>query len=339
MKRLILALMLIGSVGYTATRLPNSGLANMTQSTFKGRAASSGTGVPVDLSATQATAILNTFTQTLKGLVPAPSTLNGYFLKDDGTWAAAGGLSDGDKGDVTVSGTGATFTIDSGVVTNAKQADMTQATIKGRASGAGTGAPTDLTATQATAILNAFTGDSGSGGLKGLVPAPSSGDASKVLTGDGNWTSSSITAPRSYIWVDGGNGHGGSSSGEDKIRNYSNVRVSTGTAITRTARTTTAGDKYTINEDGLYTLTVADTRSSGNENFGFSVNVSSTTTNITSLTYANGYRGTTFVGTGEYASISVTLYLASGDVVRVHDDGGLDGNSARTFFTIVKVNN
>lgn len=39
------------------------------------------------------------------------------------------------------------------VVTNVEAADMAQATIKGRASGAGTGDPTDLTGTQAVAIL------------------------------------------------------------------------------------------------------------------------------------------------------------------------------------------
>lgn len=42
-------------------------------------------------------------------------------------------------------------------VTNAKLANMAQATIKGRASGAGTGVPVDLTSTQATAILDAAT--------------------------------------------------------------------------------------------------------------------------------------------------------------------------------------
>lgn len=45
-------------------------------------------------------------------------------------------------------------TINDGTITNAKLADMMQATIKGRAGGAGTGAPVDLTATQARAILN-----------------------------------------------------------------------------------------------------------------------------------------------------------------------------------------
>lgn len=44
--------------------------------------------------------------------------------------------------------------IDAEAATNAKLANMAQATIKGRADGAGTGAPVDLTATQARAILN-----------------------------------------------------------------------------------------------------------------------------------------------------------------------------------------
>lgn len=46
-----------------------------------------------------------------------------------------------------------------------------------------------LTNTQVTALLNVFTGDSGAGGIKGLVPAPASGDASKFLRGDGTWAS------------------------------------------------------------------------------------------------------------------------------------------------------
>ncbi|MBA1141764.1 DUF2793 domain-containing protein [Mesorhizobium neociceri] len=99
-----------------------------------------------------------------------------------------GSVSDGDKGDITVSSTGTVWTIDNDVVTNAKAANMATATIKGRTT-AGTGDPEDLTATQATAILNAMVGDSGSGGTKGLAPAPASGDAAaqKYLKADGTW--------------------------------------------------------------------------------------------------------------------------------------------------------
>lgn len=77
------------------------------------------------------------------------------------------------------------------VLTNdSRLANMVQATIKGRAAGAGTGAPQDLTAAQATAIMNAMVGDSGSGGTKGLVPAPAAGDAaaSKFLKADATWS-------------------------------------------------------------------------------------------------------------------------------------------------------
>lgn len=71
-------------------------------------------------------------------------------------------------------------------ITNANLASMPTQTFKGRTT-AGTGAPEDLTATQATAILNVFGPDLGSGGVKGLVPATLPGDGTKFLMGDGTW--------------------------------------------------------------------------------------------------------------------------------------------------------
>lgn len=100
-------------------------------------------------------------------------------------------VADGNYGDIAVSGSGAVWTVDNNVVTNAKLAQVATATFKGRTT-AGTGNAEDLTATQATALLNAF-----SSTLKGLVP-PSGGGTASYLRADGTWTAAitptSVTA-------------------------------------------------------------------------------------------------------------------------------------------------
>lgn len=90
------------------------------------------------------------------------------------------GVTDGDKGDISVSGGGAAWSIDNNVVTNAKLADMATASFKGRTT-AGSGDPEDLTGTQATALLDTFTS-----GAKGLAPA-SGGGTTNFLRADGSW--------------------------------------------------------------------------------------------------------------------------------------------------------
>lgn len=130
---------------------------------------------------------IGTATSNISTLTTNLATLDSNAVKDGDS--AGGGLT-GTYPNPTLAANAVTTTaITDANVTNAKLADMAQSTIKGRASGAGTGVPTDLSATQATALLNALVGDSGSGGTKGLVPAPSSGDAAagKFLKADATW--------------------------------------------------------------------------------------------------------------------------------------------------------
>lgn len=84
-------------------------------------------------------------------------------------------------------------------IANASLSNMAAHTIKGNNTGS-PAAPSDLTATQVTAELNQFVGDSGSGGLKGLVTAPVTGDATKFLKGDGTWSTITVTGMPGTNW-------------------------------------------------------------------------------------------------------------------------------------------
>lgn len=95
-------------------------------------------------------------------------------------------------GDLT--GTYPAPTVANNAITNAKLADMAQATLKGRASGAGTGDPTDLTANQVRTILaNVFQGrfTTGTVDLNQATPTPIPITAEDFK--DSNYTHSNVT--------------------------------------------------------------------------------------------------------------------------------------------------
>jgi hypothetical protein len=66
--------------------------------------------------------------------------------------AGGGGVTDGDKGDITVTASGATWTIDNDVVTDAKLRNSAATSVIGRA-GSGTGDPADIAATVDSHVL------------------------------------------------------------------------------------------------------------------------------------------------------------------------------------------
>jgi hypothetical protein len=89
-------------------------------------------------------------------------------------------------GDATLASNG-TLTIANAAVTLAKMANLAANSFLGNNTGS-PATPIALTVAQATAALNAMVGDTGSGGTKGLVPAPAAGDAAKFLNGAGGYS-------------------------------------------------------------------------------------------------------------------------------------------------------
>jgi hypothetical protein len=85
-----------GSTAITTTiganKVTNSMLSQVATATFKGRT-TAGTGDVEDLTGTQATALLDAFSSTLKGLAPASGGGSTNFLRADGSWAAPVGTT------------------------------------------------------------------------------------------------------------------------------------------------------------------------------------------------------------------------------------------------------
>jgi hypothetical protein len=117
--------------------------------------------------------------------LPSADGTSGQVLSTNGSgllsWATvSGSISDGDKGDITVSSSGTVWTIDNSVVTLAKMANLAANSIIGNNTGS-PATPLALTGTQVTAMLDAFTS-----GAKGLAPA-SGGGTTNFLRADGTW--------------------------------------------------------------------------------------------------------------------------------------------------------
>lgn len=111
----------------------------------------------------------NTINTDLTKLAIAGGT-NGQVLSTNGSsvlsWATAGGgVSDGDKGDITVSSSGATWTVDNNVVTYAKMQDISAASkLLGRGSASGSGDTQEITLGTGLTMTGTTLSASGGGG-------------------------------------------------------------------------------------------------------------------------------------------------------------------------------
>lgn len=205
--------------------------------------------------------------------------------------------------------------LSTGVTGDLPFANFVQAGSAGFVGATGAGDYSHRTPTQVTAALDAFVGDSGSGGTKGLVPAPASGDAAagKFLKADGTFA------------VPSGGG-GGTPGGSTTQLQYNNAgafggistltsdgtivtfspTVTTGTGATSgldaTANSLTTGDAFTFSSSSVTTgnlVKLASTSTAAGSNTQTVLNVATSGANGTSTQTTYGARvSNTHTGTG-----------------------------------------
>lgn len=176
-----------------------------------------GTGDPESLTGTQVTTLLDVFTTSLKGVVPASGGGTTNFLRADGTWAAPPGGGGGGSGTVTsvAAGNGLDFAT---ITTSGSVTLGTPSTITGSSTNS-------VTTTSHTHALTLASGDIT--GALGYTPYNST-NPSGYTTNTGTVTS-----------VSGGNGLTGSvtTSGSLALGTPSTCTASTSNAVTSTSHT------------------------------------------------------------------------------------------------------
>jgi hypothetical protein len=134
-----------------------------------------------------------------------------------------------------------------------------------------------------------------------------------------------------FLHYDTGNGHGAVST---RIRRFTNERVNVGCSVLYSDNANTGG-AFTVQEAGVYTVVYNDGGGALVE-FGLSLNTSTPTTSISSVTYAQGMRVRGSAANTVAGCTTWTGWLYVGDVVRAHTDGGPNVTDTRCAFSIQK---
>jgi hypothetical protein len=146
-------------------------------------------------------------------------------------------------------------------------------------------------------------------------------------------TMSVLSPTQSMVRLNTANGYGSSST---KIRRFTNTVTNQGSDITY-ADSATLGASFTINTSGVYSLQYNDNFTTVT-NMGWSLNTTAPTTSILAIPIAEILCINDSSGANIIANASVTVYLASGSIVRCHTSGSATGaNTNGCQVTIVRV--
>jgi len=137
----------------------------------------------------------------------------------------------------------------------------------------------------------------------------------------------------SQVTVTTGNGHGGTNV---NIRRFSGTASTMGSGVSY-ADSSGNGGTFTINEDGIYSVTFMDRRNSGAFAIGVSLNCANLVNVIAAVPAAEKVAFTS-CDASENCATSGTFRASAGDIVRAHTDGNPDSTSATgVFFRITQI--
>jgi hypothetical protein len=160
------------------------------------------------------------------------------------------------------------------------------------------------------------------------------GTAGQVLRSNGASALPSWQSDRSEVNVSGALANGSTNT---TVARFATVNNNTGSDITY-ADSATLGASFTINTDGIYTMSFASSGAATGRNTAITLNGTALSTDPGSLTYAQGLRS--FGGGSTGGSVTVpsnwTGFIAATGVIRAQINT-IGTNSDLTMFNIVKI--
>lgn len=293
------------TTGKVIKRATTTGILKGTSGVLSAATAGTDYEVPITFS-TGLTRSTNTVTvNTTQNIAKLSNLTSNGFVKTSG-------------GDGTLSVDTASYQpLDSDLTTIAGLTATTDSFLQSKAS-----AWTTRTPTQVTADLIAFVGDAGSGGTKGLVPAPTTGDATKFLKGDGTWGTPSGSGTVTSVSVTSANGFAGSVATSTTTpaitisTSITGVLKGNGTAISAA----TAGTDYT-SPSSTETVTNKDLTGTSNTHKKVTTTASSGTPTPTGDSDFNHFTVTALAAGATFAAPSGTPKDGNSLVIRIKDNG------------------